>query len=66
MLVRSYIDYITRYLLLACLCTVGASELLRREAGCTYQAHYALRKYLRVDLDAYHDSSDDDVNMADL
>ena len=31
-----------------------------------YQAHYALRKHLRDDLDVYHDSSDDGVNMEDL
>ena len=31
-----------------------------------YQAHYALHKHLRDDLDVYHDSSDDDVNMEDL
>ena len=31
-----------------------------------YQAHYALRKHLRDDLNVYHDSSDDAVNMADL
>ena len=38
-----------------------ASVLLR--GGMMYQAHYALCK---LDLDVYHDSSDDDVNMADV
>ena len=34
--------------------------------GMMYQAHYALRKHLHDDLDVYHDSLDDDVNMEDL